>query len=1027
MPTKNSHIVNRQQISYKIWDKGCQCIRFDAFSREMSPACLFLSCKVEEQPRKLEHVIKVAHSCLHRDNKPPPDTKTEAYLEQAQQLVINENILLQTLGFEVRVEHPHTYVVKATQLVKASKDLSQSSYYLATNRSRTLQMARPGTIMLILWLRRSWWKAEGQQRGDTPTREYDMPGASAYPPSTSQHRHSNHDRREVHHGESGRNPEQQRSSQDHRDGRPDQRREPHPHPERRKESLTHHPDKDRKPHIHSSSSHHLDSRGSTRGEQRDPHHSSSSHPYRKDAQHPSEQRERMHQDSHRKDSTQVKREPDINGRSLTPQPTKPHLDPVKSEQRKDSPVVKTEVLAAPASLEAGPKTSTPTLGPDAPKKTKSETAINFKEYMKRKEKERKEKEMTDKLKQQLEMAKTKVHEGELLNKTFSEGSSKELKHRPPKLDVSLPLPSSLDDRSLGKEDKERPYEVNIKSPIKPHKNITVKSPIKSCDLKQPKLELPKVHITPEKDGVDPFSVNINNDPAIRKLMDNGKESESPAAGVDILTHVKQEPGILPKIPKISPKCSPRVKPESGSPRVKKEIIPSESGAIKDIISNTKIKQEPKPDFSEKVKQELVGDVKVKEERVDTVKASFTHPVSRVEKILEELEPGEIEDSEPEINLLPEHSSAPTHKIKELTFDPEKGLDSAVALKHAMRKEPSSGRNTPVSSQVKAEGGSGQNTPLRMKIPIQHTQGESPSLKIKISTKGISTDSDHSSGKHSSPHRHKHKHKDKHKSHKHSKDRHKDKHREKHSSSSVSSSSGTNGQSLKLNIKLSEIPGSSSSEWANKPDKPKHRASMSDPALNKNVLEPERQQPWSVSDLSKSATDVNDSSASRKRRRTPTVEKNSDTSQSKAAKMGPNRLRRSSSSHSVVSMEMSDDENVSQVQSSQGQVQTNGQTDSAHIVMNKLHEALRKQLNHTQSQIAMYQKQGVHLPPPPPPQSEQNKSSPRVTVKPVKKPVDRQQSGFDLEGMMWAESHPPLPDTPAPPPPPPDKIAPLPPR
>jgi len=33
----------------------------------MAQACLFLAAKVEEQPRKLEHVIKVAHMILHRD------------------------------------------------------------------------------------------------------------------------------------------------------------------------------------------------------------------------------------------------------------------------------------------------------------------------------------------------------------------------------------------------------------------------------------------------------------------------------------------------------------------------------------------------------------------------------------------------------------------------------------------------------------------------------------------------------------------------------------------------------------------------------------------------------------------------------------------------------------------------------------------------------------------------------------------------------------------------------------------------
>ena len=37
---------------------------------------------------------------------------------QAQELHSNENILLQTLGFEVAIDHPHTHVVRCCQLVK---------------------------------------------------------------------------------------------------------------------------------------------------------------------------------------------------------------------------------------------------------------------------------------------------------------------------------------------------------------------------------------------------------------------------------------------------------------------------------------------------------------------------------------------------------------------------------------------------------------------------------------------------------------------------------------------------------------------------------------------------------------------------------------------------------------------------------------------------------------------------------------------------------------------------------------------
>ncbi|XP_038123959.1 cyclin-T2a [Cyprinodon tularosa] len=106
---------------------------FTKFHRNIiSPTTLFLAAKVEEQPRKLEHVIKVAHACLN-PQEPPLDTKSNAYLQQAQELVILESIVLQTLGFEITIDHPHTDVVKCTQLVRASKDLAQTSYFMATN------------------------------------------------------------------------------------------------------------------------------------------------------------------------------------------------------------------------------------------------------------------------------------------------------------------------------------------------------------------------------------------------------------------------------------------------------------------------------------------------------------------------------------------------------------------------------------------------------------------------------------------------------------------------------------------------------------------------------------------------------------------------------------------------------------------------------------------------------------------------------------------------------------------------------
>lgn len=88
---------------------------------------------MEEQPRKLESVIQVAQMCL---NIPSSDATKEFYQEQAQDLVFNENVLLQTLGFDVAVDHPHTHVVRTCQLVKGISPAG-SIYHITRNNAFT--------------------------------------------------------------------------------------------------------------------------------------------------------------------------------------------------------------------------------------------------------------------------------------------------------------------------------------------------------------------------------------------------------------------------------------------------------------------------------------------------------------------------------------------------------------------------------------------------------------------------------------------------------------------------------------------------------------------------------------------------------------------------------------------------------------------------------------------------------------------------------------------------------------------------
>lgn len=65
-------------------------------------------------------MIRATNVCLHREQSASFDVKSEQYAAQSQELVFNENVLLQTLGFDVAIDHPHTHVVRCCHLVKGN-------------------------------------------------------------------------------------------------------------------------------------------------------------------------------------------------------------------------------------------------------------------------------------------------------------------------------------------------------------------------------------------------------------------------------------------------------------------------------------------------------------------------------------------------------------------------------------------------------------------------------------------------------------------------------------------------------------------------------------------------------------------------------------------------------------------------------------------------------------------------------------------------------------------------------------------
>jgi len=73
-------------------------------------ACVFLASKVEEQPKKLDEVLKVCHNVLHKKKL---ESRTQEYFIRSEKLQRNETLLLETLDFEYKIEHPHPHIITA--------------------------------------------------------------------------------------------------------------------------------------------------------------------------------------------------------------------------------------------------------------------------------------------------------------------------------------------------------------------------------------------------------------------------------------------------------------------------------------------------------------------------------------------------------------------------------------------------------------------------------------------------------------------------------------------------------------------------------------------------------------------------------------------------------------------------------------------------------------------------------------------------------------------------------------------------
>ncbi|SNX85042.1 related to C-type cyclin [Melanopsichium pennsylvanicum] len=116
---------------------------------EMAATCVFLACKVEESHRKLPSVIEAAMASF--DKSPAgtqrwaertlrADPSSKDFARWRDIILLSEETLLETLCFDLIVEHPHEILVKACSRLSVDAILMRLAWTILNDRDATCVM-----------------------------------------------------------------------------------------------------------------------------------------------------------------------------------------------------------------------------------------------------------------------------------------------------------------------------------------------------------------------------------------------------------------------------------------------------------------------------------------------------------------------------------------------------------------------------------------------------------------------------------------------------------------------------------------------------------------------------------------------------------------------------------------------------------------------------------------------------------------------------------------------------------------------
>jgi len=101
----------------------------------IATTCLFLASKVEETPKKLKDVVIETYRIQH--GRQAPDPESQEFKDLKERILVSERVLLQTLGFDLTVEHAYRPLLAYVKSIQGTRDLAQVAWNFINDSLRT--------------------------------------------------------------------------------------------------------------------------------------------------------------------------------------------------------------------------------------------------------------------------------------------------------------------------------------------------------------------------------------------------------------------------------------------------------------------------------------------------------------------------------------------------------------------------------------------------------------------------------------------------------------------------------------------------------------------------------------------------------------------------------------------------------------------------------------------------------------------------------------------------------------------------